>query len=62
MPGRKLSQFKTFNPNPLHELKWDDMREWILHKKKQFLSYRCAGGEGDLSDCDATDCSDTDTD
>ena len=61
-PGRKLSQFKQFSMNPLNNLKWDQMKTWIRRKKSELLSYKCAVGEGNMSDSDATDCSDTDSD
>ena len=60
--GRKLSQFKNFSANPLTNLKWNDMKTWILRKRKQMLSLTCVVGEGNLSDSEGTDCSDIDTD
>ena len=62
IPGRKLSQFKKISMNPLSTLKWAEMKSWILRKKKEVVSYRCAVGEGNMSDSVATDCSDSDTD
>ena len=60
--GRKLSHFKSFSVNPLTNLKWTNMKTWILRKQKQTVSLKCALGEGNLSDSDATDCSETDND
>ena len=57
-PGRRLSHFK----NPLNDLKWANMNTWILRKQKQTASLKCALGEGNLSDSDATDCSESDSD
>ena len=60
--GRRLSHFKNFSENPLNNLKWANMKTWILQKQKQTVSLQCALGEGNLSDSDATDCSDCKSD
>jgi hypothetical protein len=60
--GRKLYHFKNFSENPLSTLKWTNMKAWILRKQKQTVSLKCALGEGNLSDSDATDCSEAESD
>ena len=53
--GRRLSHFKNFSANPLKKLTWAKIKTWILQKQKQTISLKCALGEGNLSNSDATD-------
>ena len=59
VPKRKLSQFKSFNQNPLAGLDRDKMETWIERKKKEIITYNLAVGEGCLSLSDATDVQDS---
>ena len=58
-PGRRLSQYKNFDRNPLHGLDWKMLPVWINRKKKQILTYKAAVGEGDLSSSDVSDIEDS---
>ena len=52
--GRMHSSFKNFSPNPLHNLDQEKVLQWISTKQKQ-IKYKCAVGEGDQSDSEASD-------
>ena len=54
-PGRKLSQFPGFDPNPLSGLDWAQMETWIGRKKKELLTFNYAIEEGALSASDTSD-------
>ena len=58
-PGRKHSQFPNIKSNPLSELDYDLMSQWIERKKNELIKLKIATGEGDLSesesDSDSTD-------
>ena len=58
-PGRKHSQFPKIKSNPLSELDYDSMFQWIERKKNEPIKLKIATGEGDLSesesDSDSTD-------
>ena len=60
--GRELNHFKKFSENPLSNLNWTKMEQWILRKQKQTVALKYALGEGNLSDSDATDCSEAESD
>lgn len=60
--GRTRSLFNKLNANPLSDLDRKKMYEWIERKKQEMIKLKCAVGEGDLSDSDATDDSDANED
>ena len=54
-PGRCHSRFSKITINPLSRLKKETLQTWIDKKISQTVKYKEARGEGDQSDCSASD-------
>ena len=50
--GRKHRKFNAMRThgNPLWNLNWEKMKEWVENKKKQFCKFNTAGEESDSED------------